>query len=168
MKLESFIAIVSALNEAKVRFIVVGGLAVNAHGYLRFTKDADFVIELVPGNIEAAFDALAKVGYQPIAPVTGKELSDSETRKRFVQEKNMRVLSFWSDQHREVPLDVFIEHPFDFAREYETAPRKPLGQVGDVAYASIGTLIAMKREAGRSQDLIDIEELEKILDKIHD
>jgi hypothetical protein len=37
MKLASCEAIVDALNGALVRFIVVGGVAVNAHGYLRFT-----------------------------------------------------------------------------------------------------------------------------------
>ncbi len=35
MKLTSFTVIVSALERAGVRYIVAGGLAVNAHGYLR-------------------------------------------------------------------------------------------------------------------------------------
>ena len=48
MKLTSFEAIVRALNDAGIRYLVAGGLAVNAHGYLRFTKDADFVIQLIP------------------------------------------------------------------------------------------------------------------------
>ena len=34
-----------------MRYLVAGGLAVNAHGFLRFTKDVDLVIELVPDNI---------------------------------------------------------------------------------------------------------------------
>jgi hypothetical protein len=38
MKLASFEAIVSVLNAAGVKFIVVGGVAFNAHGYLRFTR----------------------------------------------------------------------------------------------------------------------------------
>ena len=41
MKLESVSAIVEALNAAKVRYLVAGGLAVVAHGYLRFTNDLD-------------------------------------------------------------------------------------------------------------------------------
>lgn len=45
MKLISFEAIVRTLNEAGIRYLVAGGLAVSAHGYLRFTKDADFVIQ---------------------------------------------------------------------------------------------------------------------------
>ena len=35
MEARSFEAIVRALNEAGIRYLVVGGLAVNAHGYAR-------------------------------------------------------------------------------------------------------------------------------------
>jgi hypothetical protein len=31
-------------NGARVRFVVVGGLAVNAHGYLRFANEVDLLI----------------------------------------------------------------------------------------------------------------------------
>jgi hypothetical protein len=54
VKLASFEAIVRALNDAGVRHLVAGGLAVNAHGYLRFTKDADFGIQLMPDNVKRA------------------------------------------------------------------------------------------------------------------
>ncbi len=51
MRVASFESIVRALNEAGVRYLIAGGLAVNAHGYLRFTNDIDFVIQLIPDNI---------------------------------------------------------------------------------------------------------------------
>ena len=41
MKLDSFQAIVLALENAGVRFLIAGGLAAIAHGFLRFTKDVD-------------------------------------------------------------------------------------------------------------------------------
>ena len=41
MKLAGFEAIATALDDAGVRYLVAGGLAVNAHGYLRFTKDVE-------------------------------------------------------------------------------------------------------------------------------
>jgi len=55
MKVASFAAIVGALNGAEVRFIVVGGVAVNAHG---FTKNVDLVIQLSERDIVASFRAL--------------------------------------------------------------------------------------------------------------
>lgn len=46
MKLGSFDTLVRALDGAGVRYLVAGGLAVNAHGYLRFTRDVfDFEAE---------------------------------------------------------------------------------------------------------------------------
>ena len=35
-----------ALNEAEVRYLVAGGLAVMAHGYLRMTRDLDLILAL--------------------------------------------------------------------------------------------------------------------------
>jgi hypothetical protein len=51
VKLTSFEALAAALEAAGVRYLVAGGLAVGAHGYLRFTKDVDIVVQLVPENI---------------------------------------------------------------------------------------------------------------------
>ena len=43
-----FDPIFAALQATGVRYVVVGGVAVNLHGYQRFTKDIDLVIELIP------------------------------------------------------------------------------------------------------------------------
>ncbi len=163
MRLASIEAIVRALNEAVVRFLVAGGLAVSAHGYLRFTKDADLVLELTPENIRAAFAALARVGYRPLVPITAEEFGDSALRARLIRDKGMRVLQFWSDAHRETPVDVFVHVPFDFGDEYARALVKPLLDAGDVRFVSIPTLIRMKQEADRPQDRIDVEHLRLLL-----
>jgi len=76
MKLNSAEQIFRALNGAGVQYLVVGGLAVNAHGYLRFTKDIDFVVQLLPENIKQAFAALGTLGYRPNVPVTGEQFAD--------------------------------------------------------------------------------------------
>ena len=162
MKLASFEAIVEALNKAGVRYLVAGGLAVNAHGYLRFTKDVDLVIRLSQKDILAAFSALAAIGYQPKVPITAEQFADSQLRESWIRDKGMVVLNFWSDQHRETPVDVFIREPFDFDVEYQRAWRSE--QPGDPSapFLAIPALIALKRTAGRPQDLIDIEKLRQI------
>lgn len=58
MKTASFYSVVEALSKRGVRFIVVGGLAVIEHGYLRATRDMDIVIQLVSENIYSCFKAL--------------------------------------------------------------------------------------------------------------
>jgi hypothetical protein len=160
MKLASFEAIVSALNEEEVHFIVVGGTAVNAHGYLRFTNDVDLVIRLSKRDIVSAFAALARIGYQPSNPITAEDFADPQTREAWRREKGMRVLKMWSDQHRETPLDIFVYEPFDFDLEYARA----LHQKDEipVRFASIPALIAMKQAANRPLDRVDIEKLQQI------
>ncbi len=76
----------------------------------------------------------------------------------------MRVLQFWSDDHRETSIDVFVEEPFHFDKEYELALRKPLLGRFEVRVVAISTLIAMKEEAGRPEDRIDVEHLRMRLD----
>lgn len=65
MDLAAFEAVAQALHVAQVRYLVAGGLAVNAHGYIRLTMDIDLVIALDDDNIRRAFHALADVGYRP-------------------------------------------------------------------------------------------------------
>jgi len=162
MKLASFDSIVATLDNAGVRFIVVGGLAVNAHGYLRFTNDVDIVIQLSEREIVAAFSALQAIGYFPANPITAKDFADKEQRESWRREKGMRVLKMWSDAHRETPLDIFVYEPFDFATEYERA-LDDKSQPG-ARFVSIPALIAMKQLADRPQDRIDVEKLRQIAD----
>jgi len=139
-----------------VRYLIARGLAVNAHGYLRFTEDVD--LQLVPANAKAAFAALAAIGYRPVVPVTAEQFADAKLRDSWISEKGMQVLQFWSDSHRETPVDMFVREPFPFDKEYARALVKPLGAV-PVRFVSIPTLIEMKTAAGRAQDMIDIEHL---------
>lgn len=51
----------TALNGSRVKYLIVGGLAVIAHGYERLTKDVDLVIGLEPGNISRGLRALLTI-----------------------------------------------------------------------------------------------------------
>jgi predicted nucleotidyltransferase len=46
MEVRSIETVVKSLNDAGVSYIIVGGLAVNAHGFSRMTRDLDLVLEL--------------------------------------------------------------------------------------------------------------------------
>lgn len=163
MKLASVAAVLEALSREKVRVLVVGGLAVNAHGYLRFTKDADLAIELVPENIQRAFLALASIGYHPRVPVTATQFSDPAVRESWIRDKDMKVLQFWSNAHRDTPVDVFVIEPFDFPVEFAEAHTDVVEIPGHLPvqarYVRIPTLIAMKEVLGRPIDLDDVQHL---------
>ena len=162
MEVRSVEAVVRALNEAKVRYLIVGGVAVNVHGYVRLTMDLDLVIQLKPENIVAAWEAMEKIGYRARIPVSGKDFADEKKRELWRREKGMLVLQFWSDEHRRTQVDVFVREPFDFDREHATAPDHAI--VPGVVAKIVGwdTLLQMKREAGRPKDLLDLDMLEKI------
>ena len=100
MRVVSFVAIVRALNDAGVRYLIAGGMAVNAHGYLRFTHDVDIVIALDTANVLPAFAALAELGYRPLVPITAGEFANAATRGRWIAEKGMTVLGFHSEQQK--------------------------------------------------------------------
>jgi len=162
MNLSDLEAVVRALDGAGVRFVVVGGLAVALHGYSRATYDLDLVVGLEPGNIVAAFGALERLGYRPLVPVTAAQFADSAVRRRWIEEKGMKVLNFHSDRHRETSIDIFVSEPFDFKQEYENAYLQELIPGAPLRVARLETMIAMKRAAGRRKDLADVDELMRI------
>lgn len=162
MKLASLEAIARALNAANVRWLIGGGLAVNAHGYGRLTQDLDILIELEPGVIHSAFAALAGLGYRPRVPVTAESFGDAEQRRRWMTEKGMVVLPFDSGSHPETPIDLFVEVPFDFEAEHRLALVEQVAPDAPVRILRLATLLRMKASAGRPQDLADIAELRRL------
>jgi len=159
MKAASGRDVFRSLVEADVRFLVAGGLAVNVHGLLRMTLDIDLVVKLESGNIARLFAALASVGYHPAVPVSADQFADVTTRESWIREKNMRVLRFHSNEHWETPVDVFVSEPFSFDEEYDRAVIRELVGVGGIRVVSLPTLMRMKEEAGRPQDLADLDNL---------
>lgn len=159
MRKSDYEEIVKTLDEAGVSFITVGGIAVNEHGYGRNTFDVDLVIRLTRESILRAFAALEAIGYSPRVPITAEQFSEPEQRRRLIEEKQMKVLNFWSDRHRETPLDIFVSEPFDYAEEYEQAETREISPGLCVRVVSLPMLLEMKRVAGRPKDLADIDEL---------
>jgi hypothetical protein len=91
MEQRSLQEIFTALNQASVNYLVVGGLAVVAHGYMRTTADLDLVIGLEPANIKAGLQALMDIGYRMAIPVTIEQFADPVLRERWRAEKGMMV-----------------------------------------------------------------------------
>lgn len=157
---QSVVDIVSALSAAEIRYLIVGGLAVASHGYLRTTKDIDLVVALDRDNATAAFAALAKAGYSPKVPVTAAEFSDVRIRERLIKEKHMIVLQFWRDESPDV--GIFVREPFDFDSEWANARLEHVTPNLQARVVRLETLLKLKRQASRPQDLADIDALTKL------
>jgi len=156
-----FELVFAALTKRKVRYLVVGGVAVVLHGVPRFTADIDIVLALEAANVAAALEALAELAYQPHAPVPLQAFSDPSLRRGWIQEKGLVVFSLWSPDHPATEIDLFIEEPFPFDEVFARATRVDLGE-SHIAVASIADLIELKRRADRPRDREDIERLKAL------
>src|ERR1035438_6865485 len=79
---EKQIALLAAFLAAKVEYAVVGGVAVNAHGYVRATNDLDIFIRPTEDNARAVFNALLALGV-PLEGLTPSDLLNDEQNLRF-------------------------------------------------------------------------------------
>lgn len=149
-----------ALNRSGCRYLVAGGLAVVAHGYLRLTQDADLVLDLETENATKAMAALESLGFRPAVPVPARDFADRAKRESWVRDKGARVFSLWSDEHPTLRVDLFLEPPFDFDSAESRALRLEVAPGIAVPFVGLDDLLAMKRLAGRPRDLDDIEKLE--------
>ena len=156
-----FVSVFRLLNDADVRYIVVGGIATVLHGYVRTTADIDLIIDLHTEEAEKAIRALSGFGFAPQAPVNPLAFADAGQRNRWIEEKNMTVFSL---AHRDKPgltVDLFARHPIPFDALWSRSVLMDLGDT-KVRVCALEDLIALKRLAGRQQDLADIEQLARI------
>jgi hypothetical protein len=72
----------------------------------------------------------------------------------------MIVFQLYHEAHR-MTVDLFIRYPIDFEPLWEAASETVLTRT-TIRVASLDYLIQMKRDAGRSQDMIDVQWLEII------
>ncbi|MCX6937807.1 MAG: nucleotidyl transferase AbiEii/AbiGii toxin family protein [Verrucomicrobia bacterium] len=162
MELSNLEQIFGALNDAQVNYLVVGGLAVIAHGYVRYTNDLDLVLALDEANVRRAMEALKLLGYKAKVPVDPVEFANPLTRASWVRDKQMVVFQLVSERFKREPIDVFVREPFDVTNELLACEWLAVGPTLKIPVVSKRVLLAMKREASRPKDLLDIEYLEKL------
>lgn len=139
------VGLFAAFLAAGVEYAVVGGVAVNAHGFIRNTRDLDVFIRPTVENARAAFLALVSLG----APMTGMDSTDllsDEAHYRFETE------------HGRVELLTFIGE-MSFDQVWRNRVDAEIDGV-TVHFISKGDLIENKRQVGRLIDLADVEQLQ--------
>jgi hypothetical protein len=150
------------LNEAQARYLVVGGVAVIAHGYVRVTKYLDLVLDLSAETLQRSLEALHRLDYRPINPVGIFDFADPTKRHDWTENRNMVVFNLVSDLFPDVVIDIFTKEPFAFDREYEAASWREFAPGVAARVVALETLIALKSAADRPRDRLDIEELRKL------
>lgn len=137
------------LADASADFVVLGGHAVAFHGHPRATKDLDVLVRADPSNADRVYGALAAFG----APLQAFEVSaaDFATYDGVLQiglpPRRIDILN----RAAGITFDEAISEGAGFELEGRRIP-----VIGRTA------LLRNKRAAGRTQDLADVEALERI------
>lgn len=162
MEVRTIECVIRALNEAGVRYLVIGGLAVLAHGYVRFTADIDLVIDLQPENLHKALAVFQDLGYRPLAPVALEEFADPDIRQQWIDEKQMKVFTIFSSIYRDANLDLMVQSPFADDEAFNRSVAFEIAPGIAAQVVSLDDLIRMKAAAARPKDLLDLEYLHKL------
>jgi predicted nucleotidyltransferase len=152
-----------ALVAGGVEFVVVGGIAVQAHGYIRGTADVDVVPRPTLVNLSRLAEVLVALEAQPIRPTARMNVSDPHLLRR------APLVPLLTQDGR---LDLIdIEHLPGAPRTFDELRARALVvnlDGAEIPVAGLDDLVRMKRAAGRPQDLMDIgaltrddEELER-------
>lgn len=146
-----YLELLGALVERDVDFVLIGGLAVNAHGVIRATADADIVPDPARDNLKRLGSALGALD----AHVPGADPA--------LGALDARALSFggnWKCETKHGPLHI-VQAQSGVPAYDELRKRSVKVEVGELSLfvCSYEDLVAMKRAAGRPQDEIDLADL---------
>jgi len=159
-----YLDLFKALEKHKVRYLLVGGLAMNLHGVPRTTMDVDLVLALDPANLKAFLGTVETLRLRPVAPVDTDGLLDPAQRQKWVKEKNMLAFALRPPDVQGPTVDVLIDPPVDIeAALARTVWREVQGV--RIPLISVEDLIRLKEKSGRAQDRSDIEHLRRLANK---
>lgn len=147
--------VLAPLVSGGVDFVVIGGLAVIAHGFVRTTKDIDIVYDRAPENLDRLGTVLVALG----ARLRGVEedlpfVPDGRTLRR------TGILPLTTSVGW---IDLLADAPGAPPYRELRASARPVDLFGmTVNVASLRHLMAMKQAAGRPADLTDLDALRTI------
>jgi predicted nucleotidyltransferase len=150
----AFDEILRRLVAGGARFVVIGGLALGARGVVRATKDIDIVIALDPENLKVVAEVAVAAGghVQRGEALLGTPLSIA------AELANGEQMAIETDLGRlDIVQGLDGVPSFDELRS-RASDAEVLGV--NVAVCSVKDLRAMKKAAGRGQDLVDLENLD--------
>lgn len=146
------------LNKAQVKYLVVGGVAVNLYGYVRFTGDLDILVLLNESNLGKLEGVMKKLGYSERLPVSIMDLGDKKQVEKWLKEKNMKAYTFNPPKNNLLQIDVIIEESLKFESYYKRKKIKFMQQT-KIPIVSLDDIILMKKRAKRDKDVLDLKVL---------
>lgn len=150
------VRIFEALEHHGVEYLTIGGVAVNAHGHLRNTRDVDVLIEWTAENMQRLAAALRDLDASPFGVDADLLDVDPLNPDDLLNGGNFTLRTASGG------LDLFDPNEIPGGRPYdEMRPRAVEANVAGVRIRAVGLddLIRLKRESGRDRDLEDVATL---------
>jgi hypothetical protein len=151
---ESFVAFLTAMQNRQVRYMLIGGIAVNFHGYIRNTLDMDIWLAPTNENRNLFYKVLIDIGY------TEEEISDY---------KDEDFTTFFKCEIGEMPNTIdclTIVHPnLSFDDAEKVMIRHDAGDGLILNVVDYDYLRSMKILAHREKDWHDVSQLDSIKNK---
>ncbi len=141
-----YLNFISALNASSAEYMVVGGFAVNFHGYNRTTADLDLWISTTNENLIRLGEALHKLGYEFTA----------EAQEELKQDRIVSISE--GDGIVELMPRLNISNEISFEEAYDLAEERI---VIDIKIKII-SLELLKNEKARSKRYKDLDDLSKL------
>ena len=151
----SLLSMVVGLQEAGVRFVLVGGLAATAHGASRVTDDLDICYDRERDNLEQLATLLASWNAYPREMEPGLPF--------FMDARTLRNTSILTLRTRQGDIDLLdrVEGVGDYNACLEASERLTIGSE-DIRVLKLDALISAKKTAARPKDFEHLQELEAI------
>jgi hypothetical protein len=156
-----YIRIFKILNERGIKYIVVGGIAVNLYGIPRMTYDIDLLLDLGDRNLKKFLRLLMEWGFKPKVSVNIMDFAKKEKREDWIKNKNMKAFNLVNPKWAMSEIDVVISTPVDYKKASENVNYINLQEIS-IPTISIDDLIRMKQKTGRQQDKADIRYLRRL------
>jgi hypothetical protein len=146
-------SLLEELNRRNVRFVVIGGVAVGAHGYVRATADLDLVPDPDPRNLARLVEALGALG-ATLPTADGRRFDPA--RDGPVVKKGGNVTADTDFGGLDI-VQLARGVPGYSQLDRDAVESDLLGV--PVRICSLARLREMKRAQGRAQDIADLENL---------
>ncbi|MCX6854278.1 MAG: hypothetical protein NTV80_05165 [Verrucomicrobia bacterium] len=146
----SFEKLLVLLTRSEIQFIVVGGIAVTLHGYVRLTEDVGVLIESSRSNVEQLLTTLSGYGEGFAAELSADDFDDSEGAIRIVEESEQCQIDIFTRMSGRQYADVIID-----ADTFNLH-----GMI--IRFASKAALIGWKGNSVREKDRLDAIALRRL------
>jgi hypothetical protein len=111
-----YLGIFKALNARGIKYLVVGGTAINLYGIPRMTYDLDILLDLETGNLERFLSLVKGWGFKPKAPVELMDFADEAKRWEWMVRKHLKAFKLVNPAWGISEIDVVIGPPVDYPR----------------------------------------------------